>query len=105
MLPEKIVLAAHLRSIGWSWGSVSLAVCVDERTIRKALKHGFIPPRKQRVITRTMHHGILLERQCAKPTPQMLAERDRAFSRPITPTAFVCGDPAPGRSALDRRSA
>lgn len=34
-----------------------------------------------------------------------LAERDRVLSQPRTLTAELCGDPLPGRSALDRSQA
>lgn len=41
----------------------------------------------------------------AKPTPDMIAERDRRFSRPFTIAHDLMGDPEPGRSALDQREA
>ncbi len=36
--------------------------------------------------------------------PEVLAERDRAFTREIDVGRDLLGDPAPGRSALDKRS-
>lgn len=35
----------------------------------------------------------------------ILAERDKAMNQPRSLTAHLMGDPAPGRSALDRRAA
>ena len=39
----------------------------------------------------------------AKPTADMIAERDRRASRPFTIAYDLMGDPEPGRSALDQR--
>lgn len=39
----------------------------------------------------------------SQPSPDALAERARAFSRQRSLTAEFCGDPLPGRSALDKR--
>jgi hypothetical protein len=41
---------------------------------------------------------------CAPP-PEVLAERDAALANHVDLTALILGDPAPGRSALDRRMA
>jgi hypothetical protein len=37
------------------------------------------------------------------PSTAALAERERALAAPQTLTAVFCGDPPPGRSALDQR--
>ncbi len=37
-----------------------------------------------------------------EPTDAMWAERDRAYGAEQDITAILCGDPKPGRSALDR---
>lgn len=39
----------------------------------------------------------------ARPSSEMLAERDAALAAPLSLTAHVFGDPPPGRSALDRK--
>lgn len=39
------------------------------------------------------------------PPPEVLAERDAALANHVEVTAVLMGDPAPGRSALDRRMA
>jgi hypothetical protein len=36
-------------------------------------------------------------------TPEMVAERDRRLWAPRPLTAWICGDPAPGCSELDKR--
>lgn len=38
-----------------------------------------------------------------RPSPAALAERDQVASASLSLTAFLFGDPPPGRSALDRR--
>lgn len=38
-----------------------------------------------------------------RPKPEMLAEASRRSLASKSITAFVCGDPAPGMSALDQR--
>lgn len=45
--------------------------------------------------------GVRLERCWVDPEAQ--AERDRAYSQARSFTAAFCGDPLPGRSALDKR--
>jgi hypothetical protein len=40
----------------------------------------------------------------ARPSSQQVAERDRALAARRSLTAALLGDPAPGRSALDRRA-
>lgn len=41
----------------------------------------------------------------ARPSLEMLQERDRRLSVPLTPNCIILGDPPPGFSALDRRQA
>ncbi|GAC1572931.1 MAG: hypothetical protein NVS3B5_02100 [Sphingomicrobium sp.] len=38
-----------------------------------------------------------------RPTLEMIAEAHRRNAAPRPITAWVCGDPAPGHSALDKR--
>jgi hypothetical protein len=40
-----------------------------------------------------------------RPTPEMIADARRRAVAPRTLTSSVCGDPAPGQSALDKRNA
>jgi hypothetical protein len=55
------------------------------------------------------HTACVVSAKPRKPkweTPEeALAERQYAFSHPITTTAAFCGDPLPGRSALDKLKA
>jgi hypothetical protein len=39
----------------------------------------------------------------ARPTDEMIAERDARLKAPRSTVAWLMGDPAPGYSALDRR--
>lgn len=47
------------------------------------------------------HHGARPE--IPTLTPDMAAERDRRLLAPRPLTAWVCGDPPPGFSELDKR--
>jgi hypothetical protein len=40
-----------------------------------------------------------------RPTPEMIEDARRRAVAPRTLTSSVCGDPAPGQSALDKRNA
>ena len=39
------------------------------------------------------------------PSAAVLAERDRVYAQPLTPTCSAWGDPVPGRRAIDRMEA
>ncbi len=47
--------------------------------------------------------GILPVAYSRQPPDHVIAERDTAFAAPRDPLRELCGEPLPGRSALDRR--
>lgn len=59
------------------------------------------------VVEKAARHaaGLLRHRieSGAVPPPHVIAERDVCLSQPQTLSVALLGDPAPGRSALDRR--
>lgn len=50
-----------------------------------------------------MNNVIHTERPANRPTPEMIEEATRRNGAPCSITSQVCGDPAPGQSALDKR--
>lgn len=59
--------------------------------------------RDERRARRSIVVGSAGAAEHVRPPPEVLAERDATLSLPRTLTSLLCGDPPPGRSALDRR--
>lgn len=81
--PEEINLLLELRHSGEDWDSVAAAF-----------------PHRKRFHLQSKYHYLM------KHAPARLivsAEPSRVDGVPLTLTAAICGDPLPGRSALDRR--
>jgi len=89
-----------------------IAQCIrrGESTVRSRLRlrgpsFSDSPKRQQyrpgRYIKTELHHYVKIE---DRPADHMLEDRDRrANLLPTSTTALICGDPLPGRSALDQK--
>ena len=58
---------------------------------------------KRELVDETGEIGGAEVRSTARPSTEMLKDAWRRNCAPRSITAWVCGDPPPGRSALDRR--
>lgn len=114
---DKIKIAYQMKRAGATSGEIGSTIGKTAKAVRGFFNYyGHSPEereiRLQRIRAyRREHDGRrpytrLLDQptQYGRPTPEMLAERDYLFSLPRTITADLCGDPLPGRSALERRT-
>jgi len=120
--PEQHALAQELLAEGLSWTAIDCRLGVSKgrtryvldplyREMRKArgqekyqqwlLRNGGGLHKRARRITRNSAGQCILGR----PPDHVIAERDAAYGADRQLTAALCGDPLPGRSALDRRRA
>lgn len=116
MTPEQIAQAMELRRLGFrgrmDWRKVAKAMKLSRRTV---LKHCDPAAYEQECKWDRNHKNENLVRgnpsylRDAKArvdvSLSVLEERDRALSAERDLTAMLCGDPLPGRSALDKRAA
>ena len=79
--------AARMECNGWS--PIARYLNCHHDTLRKALDPTYRQPKPP-------------EPRRAEIPPDVARERDRTINAPRTLTALLLGDPAPGRSALDR---
>lgn len=122
--PEKSARALKLFADGYTRSRIAELLDRPRATINSHILHFTMTP-EQRVERRTRiniarrdrreqaanfiitkeGHGVHREHPCPKPPEEVLAERDRRFSRPINIRNDFLGEPEPGRSALDKKMA
>jgi hypothetical protein len=125
---EVLAKAIELRSKGWGWRKMPAVLGISEYAIRCALEPGYRQERLENVrhIRYLRQQGIYQKRSMPRPPrparyscktghsvstmldipPEVLADKaHRATLEHHDFTAAFCGDPLPGRSALDKRHA
>jgi hypothetical protein len=122
LTPEQINEAWHMRTAcpKTSWVRIGLKLGFSDRTVREAL---YPERREARRANRRKRenghkkpkgyhryevspHGVHMEGRRATVPSIVLIEREaRLALAPRSLTALICGDPPPGRSALDKRNA
>lgn len=104
----EIEQAKELRSRNTPWRHLGAMFNCGDEAIRRAIEPGY---REMRALqNRQARHRIgrrsknprLVQPRFEIPEA-VLTDRDRRNAIPRSLTAVLCGDPAPGQSALDRR--
>lgn len=128
-MDEQLAKARKLRALGMSWMKIMARTGIGEYRLRCELDNGFrekmaekardrrianrpiIKPRRRAAEPKRAEYQApgFTASQMYEPSPvvprDVLFERKRALKAPRSLTALCCGDPAPGRSALDKRKA
>jgi hypothetical protein len=105
----EIIRARALRLDGMSWKGLGVAFDCDYATIRRVIEPGYSEFRARQIAdTRGARLKSLGQREAVvsvrKQIPEyVLTDRERRQTAPQTLTSLLCGDPAPGQSALDKR--
>ncbi len=104
----EIIKARAMRLDGYSWRDLATTFDCDYATVRRVIEPGYSAMRAQQIAdARSDRYKSLGPREQIRPKSiipeSILADRDRRSSAPRTMTALLCGDPAPGQSALDKR--
>ncbi len=116
LTPDQYSRAWKLRAEGFTWHDCDKALHVGRGRVRRALDESYAEHRrilahdyKEKALglvrlrrKRPSHHT---QSSRSIPPDFVTAERERAMNAPLSITAFVCGDPPLGRSALDKRGA
>lgn len=110
---EHIASARKLRAEGMPWYRIGKALGLSEMTVRCALDPAYAAMllERRRINRRkngaskpiTQVEGISSTREAARRDALARLAEIPADTRSLT--AFICGDPLPGRSAWDRRLA
>lgn len=101
MVPDLVIadqLGRSLYSVKEHWRWINMNE--DQRQRRR---DGINHNRGCKVKPHPSHHSAT--RSTSRPSDDIFAERDRRLHAPRTLTSWFCGDPAPGQSALCKRSA
>lgn len=106
--------AKQLRLNGTPWRDLAVEFDCDYQTVRRHIDPQFRNRRAEQIANARIRHvssgrklkpdfssGNTADRRPAIPA-DVLAEWDHVKSATPTLTALLCGDPAPGRSALDK---
>lgn len=105
--PERAVeilkVAVAMRSEGKTWDEVSAAVRIGREWLKRRMVKGFRSLSNRRVHQRL--YGDPLPRRQRRTTKDTYQLPEPPPEDTRTLTARLCGDPLPGRSALDRRQA
>lgn len=105
VISDEILLRAQdMRARGLSWAAVGRELRVSEHQLRKRLEPAYAERHREagRSRYRSIQSGVVIVNSIVPPDVE--EERSRALScSERTLTAEFCGDPLPGRSALDRR--
>lgn len=104
---ELLERARELRNQGMPWYRLALELGLkSEHPLRKRMDPDYAKRHYQyKLNSGKANDGVVGGAGAVKrvvPSPEMLAERDRIFALPQSLTASICGDPLPGRSALDK---
>lgn len=95
--------AGNGRGLPLAWDRVGQRLGVKGYSLRLALDPVVIEQRRQEnEIQETMRSLGMRENNLRVPN-EVLVERDRVFTSPMTFGQAYFGDPLPGRSALDKR--
>lgn len=99
---------ARLRASGMGWNRIGKQMGRGADTVRRAVDPGFVPNRRsskkqQYVAAGKIDHGEGRMSAAAKRDAEQLLAQIPPDTRDFT--ARLCGDPRPGRSALDQRQA
>lgn len=97
--------ARTLRAEGMGWKPLARELGTTYFKIRRTLDRVFraemTAKGKKQWATYVRPQNIV--KAIARPSNEVLEERNRAYYPEISLTAFLMGDPRPGRSALDRK--
>lgn len=124
LAPEQIKEAEQLRSLNppWGWDRIATHLCISRFVLRCEIDPRYRVKMALNVrVVRARRQGRICRRPPAADLPKItprsafgaehapsipqhvLMDRDRRLSMaPRSLTAALCGDPAPGRSALDK---
>lgn len=97
LTPEQKAEALKMRSLGISWGKIGMRYGLTRTLLRNIIDPGY------RLSRYAPYPNLRHNVSRATPPADTLAERNRVLARPMTMTATLCGDPPPGRSALDKK--
>lgn len=103
----QIAFARRARARGMAWEWIAREIGCTPDTVRRRLdpewrqvrNNGISQAKRARAEFRG--DGYRIESRPLAP-PDALADRERRLLSDLTPNQMVLGDPAPGRSALDR---
>ncbi len=107
----------ELRKAGLNWAEIGKAMGVSKRSAEGRFRWINITPerRERRIenerVRRAKNRAPTIRSSrppsqvhtVQRPPDDIMADRDRRHAAPKTLTAWLCGDPPPGWSALDRR--
>lgn len=106
----EVISARSMRGAGRTWRELGSAFDCDYGTVRRAIEPGYREKRAgqiARVREGRFNSTGAREHVRAKHNFQIPeaveADRDRRQTAPQSLTSLLCGDPAPGQSALDKR--
>ncbi len=92
--PREWALAQRLRDAGKSYAEIADDLDTTEKRVMMKFNNEAVRLRRQ--------SGTVLSRP-GDPSPKALIERAKRQDAPRSLTALLCGDPAPGQSALDKK--
>jgi len=111
-ITEKLAIGRRLLDQGFGWVIAAREAGMTYEKFRRALDPDYLARRQKYEHER---RPLLMRRNRRQarskfkigsriePGEAAIQERNNAFSKPISITAFVLGDPPPGRSALDKK--
>lgn len=110
---EQVSEARNLRHRGYNFRQIARGMNVHPETIHRAIDAKYRKYRQQKINeARSRREAgemkiepLLRNQPCDRVTvpTALLVERDFRLNIPRSVTSILCGDPAPGYSALDRR--
>ncbi len=109
---DELSEAKRLRARGVAWIRLKEIFHCDTDTIKRAITPGYAEKRALGIREAAYKRGGWKSRtqnpmfasRHTPPPDDVLIERDLALTAPVTLTQILCGDPPPGRSALDKKS-
>jgi hypothetical protein len=107
---DEVIRAKNMRLAGSTWKELGAAFDCDSETLRRVMEPGYAKRRGSqiaawaysRTFTKSIGPREPVSHRRAIPD-EVLADRDKRSNAPRSLSALICGDPAPGQSALDKR--